>query len=343
MVTEPRRPKSIVSSQSRESRMDGSIVEAMGITGPEIAARKEWLQFDDADVDRLKDLNVIAREYSDDVIDSLYEHFMANPTTAERFRDPAVLARVKSLQKAYFFKLTQGDYGREYVEERLRIGAVHGRIGLDPKWYLGAYSLYIRLSGEAIFNAYKHQPQKFLDAHFSMLKLIFLDIGLAIDTYIYNRESTIRDQEEAIKELSTPVLQLREGLLILPIVGVIDSNRARQLTDSLLQTIRSNRGRVVVMDITGVGAVDSKVANHLLQTVDSARLMGAKVIVTGLSPEVAQTITQVGVDLSRITTAGDLQGGIEVAEKILGYKTVKTGRPVGAEIAHPLDKADGAP
>ena len=141
-------------------------------------------------------------------------------------------------------------------------------------------------------------------------------------SFVQERERIIRQQQEAIRELSTPVLQVRERLLILPIIGVIDPQRARQVTEQLLRGIRSNRAKVVVIDITGVPAVDSTVANHLVQTVDASRLMGATVIVTGLSSEIAQTLVTIGVDLSKMKTVGDLQGGIEEAERLLGYKVI---------------------
>ena len=142
--------------------------------------------------------------------------------------------------------------------------------------------------------------------------------------FVQERERVIRQQQEAIRELSTPVLQVRERLLILPIIGVIDPHRARQLTEQLLRGIRTNRAKVVVIDITGVAAMDATVANHLVQTVEASRLLGATVIVTGLSPEIAQTIVNIGVDLGKMTTVGDLQGGIEQAERLLGYKVVPT-------------------
>lgn len=142
-------------------------------------------------------------------------------------------------------------------------------------------------------------------------------------SFVEERERTIRQQQEAIRELSTPVLQVRERLLILPMIGVIDTQRARQLTEQLLRSIRDNRARVVVIDITGVPSVDSKVANHLAQTVEASRLMGATVVVTGLSAEVAQTLVMVGVDLGKINAVGDLQSGIEEAERLLGYRVVR--------------------
>src|SRR5437867_5719516 len=142
-------------------------------------------------------------------------------------------------------------------------------------------------------------------------------------SFVEERERVIRQQQEAIRELYTPVLQVRERLLILPIIGVIDSQRARQLTEQLLRGIRTNRAKVVVVDITGVPAIDSAVANHLVQTVEASRLMGAGVIITGLSSETAQTLVTIGVDLSKMNAVGDLQGGIEEAERLLGYKVIQ--------------------
>jgi rsbT co-antagonist protein RsbR len=139
-------------------------------------------------------------------------------------------------------------------------------------------------------------------------------------SFVRERERVIREQQEAIRVLSTPVLPVRERLLILPVIGTVDPLRARQLTEQLLRGIRTNRARVVVMDITGVPAMDQTVANHLVLTVEASRLLGATVIVTGLSPELAQTLVNIGVDLSKMNTVGDLQGGIEEAERLLGYK-----------------------
>ena len=143
-------------------------------------------------------------------------------------------------------------------------------------------------------------------------------------SFVEERERVIREQQDSLRELSTPVLQVRERLLILPIIGVLDSGRAHQLTDQLLQGIRTHRARVVVIDITGVPDVDESVADHLVKTVDASRLMGAGVIITGLSSEIAQTLVTIGVDLSKMNTVGDLQGGIEEAERLLGFKVVRT-------------------
>ena len=148
----------------------------------------------------------------------------------------------------------------------------------------------------------------------------FMDIALGSigEAYIAAKQEIIGDQQEAIREISTPVLQIREQVLILPIVGVVDTHRARQITESVLKAIRARRARAVVMDVTGVPLVDSKVAKHLAQTCEAARLMGALVIVTGISQEIAQTLVTIGADLSNVRTLGDLQSGIEEVERLMG-------------------------
>ena len=146
-------------------------------------------------------------------------------------------------------------------------------------------------------------------------------------SFVEERERVIGQQQDAIRDLSTPVLQVRERLLILPIIGLLDARRAHQLTEQLLRAIREHRAKVVVIDITGVPDVDEAVADHLAGTIDASRLMGAGVIITGLSAEIAQTLVSIGADIGKLNTAGDLQSGIEAAELLLGLKLVRADDP----------------
>lgn len=148
---------------------------------------------------------------------------------------------------------------------------------------------------------------------------LYLDFAMSEigETYITTKEALIGEQQNAIREMSTPVLKLRDRLLLLPIVGLVDTYRARLVTETLLLAIREHRARVVVIDITGVAAVDTKVANHLFQTVAAARLMGARCVITGISSEIAQSIVLLGIDLAGLTTISDLQSGIEEADRIM--------------------------
>ncbi len=201
--------------------------------------------------------------------------------------------------------------------------------GMTTEQIIGGLLTLRDVYGRSLFERYQHDMERLsaaLDIYEPVANKILSVVALA---FVEEREKVVRQQQEAIRELSTPVLQFRDKLLILPIIGLIDSLRARQLTEQLLRAIRANRARVVVMDITGVPSVDSKVANHLVQTVDASRLMGATVVVTGVSPEIAQTLVTLGVDLSKMNTVGDLQGGIEVADQLLGYRVTRTGPETG--------------
>jgi rsbT co-antagonist protein RsbR len=194
--------------------------------------------------------------------------------------------------------------------------------GVETHEVVGIVLLLRDVLARSLFAKYRADFTKLnriLDAYEPAANRIAITVSVG---FVQERERIIRDQQEAIRELSTPVLQVRERLLILPIIGAIDPQRARQLTEQLLRGIRSNRAKVAVLDITGVPYIDSAVANHLVQTVEASRLLGATVIVTGLSPEIAQTLVNIGVDLAKMTTVGDLQGGIEEAERLLGYKVV---------------------
>src|SRR3989475_639587 len=195
--------------------------------------------------------------------------------------------------------------------------------GVETHEVLGIVLLLRDVLARSLFQKYQGDFEllnRVLDAYEPAANRIANTVGVS---FVEQRERVIRQQQEAIRELSTPVLPVRERLLILPIIGVIDSQRARQLTEQLLRGIRANRAKVVVVDITGVPAIDSAVANHLVQTVEASRLMGASVIITGLSSETAQTPVTIGVDLSKMNAVGDLQGGIEEAERLLGYKVIE--------------------
>ena len=310
-------------SDGKLAWMSHALTQELDMDEDEVARRKAFLEFQDADVETLKGLRELARKYADPVIEEFYRHILSFEETKAFFRDPKVLARVKQLQKEYFVRLTEGDYGASYVENRLKIGAAHERVGLEPQWYLGMYSFYLRAVARRLEEAFGVERGQAFSSFLSLMKLVFFDIGLAVETYVHAREATMRKQQEAIRELSTPVLQIRERLLLLPIIGVIDTHRARLITDSLLRAIRANRAKVVVMDVTGVATIDSKVANHIIQTVTAAGLMGASVIVTGLSSDVAQALVALGLDLGKLNTVGDLQGGIEEAERLLGYRVMR--------------------
>jgi len=192
--------------------------------------------------------------------------------------------------------------------------------GVETDEVLGIVLLLRDALARSLFARYQEDLEllnRILDSYEPAANRIAVTVGVS---FVEERERVIHEQQEAIRELSTPVLQVRDRLLILPIIGVLDTPRARQLTEQLLGAIRDNRATVVVIDITGVATIDGTVANHLVQTVEASRLMGASTILTGLSPDIAQTLVDLGVDLGMMKTVGDLQGGLEEAERLAGYR-----------------------
>ncbi|MGX1778717.1 STAS domain-containing protein [Nocardia brasiliensis] len=275
---------------------------------------------------------------SEGLLSELVEHLRQNRTVlreewARRITDAQLLtamtpdemfSEATSVYDNYVAVLETGsvealqDYARDLSERIIPRG-------VETDEVLGIVLLLRDVLARSLFEKYQTDFQLLnavLDAYEPAANRIANTVGVS---FVEERERIIRQQQEAIRELSTPVLQVREQLLILPIIGVLDSQRARQLTEQLLRAIRSNRAKVVVIDITGVPQIDSTVANHLVQTVDASGLMGANVIITGLSSEIALTLVTIGLDLSKMNAVGDLQGGIEEAERLLGYEVSRTG------------------
>jgi rsbT co-antagonist protein RsbR len=256
----------------------------------------------------------LRREWANRITDA---HLLTSMTPQEIFSEAT------SVYDNYVGVLETGsvealqDYARDLSERIIPRG-------VETNEVVGIVLLLRDVLARSLFEKYHHDfglLNRVLDAYEPAANRIANTVAVS---FVQERERVIRQQQDAIQELSTPVLQVRERLLILPIIGVLDGQRAQQLTEQLLGGIRRHRAKVVVVDVTGVAELDAAVANHLVQTVDASRLMGAGVIITGLSSEIAQTLVTIGVDLTKMNTVGDLQGGIEEAERLLGFKVTRS-------------------
>ncbi|RYF66500.1 MAG: STAS domain-containing protein [Comamonadaceae bacterium] len=142
-------------------------------------------------------------------------------------------------------------------------------------------------------------------------------------TFQISRESVIRRQQEDMLELSTPVVKLWDGVLAVPMIGTLDSHRTQVVMESLLETIVQTGSDLAIIDITGVPTVDTLVAQHLLKTVTAIRLMGAECIISGIRPQIAQTIVHLGIDLQGITTKATLADALALALKLNGWRVTR--------------------
>jgi rsbT co-antagonist protein RsbR len=298
-------------------------IKILGLDEAELARRRSFFEITDEDLSRLASLKGFASKHTGDIVEGFYELLLSHPETRGFFPDEAVVRRVKRTQAQYFLGLFQGVCDLRYVEDRLRVGVVHERIGLTPKWYLGAYSRYLHLVNDRLIKELSREEAD--KAFASIRKIVFFDMALAIDAYIAAGKEAIERHRAAIRELSTPVIQVHSRILLLPLIGTLDSQRAQQVMEAVLLRVVQEQARVIILDIAGVPVVDTKVADHLLKTTAAVRLLGAKTILTGLTAEVARTIVQLGVDISAMETQARLADGLELALEMVGKQI--TARP----------------
>jgi len=299
---------------------DLTLVKEMNITDADVQRRLKLVGFGPGDADRVRTFADLITGRAEEFAGAFFDHMSGFEEAAGLFKNPKALETARRMKADHLRGMARGEYGLDYVAERLNLGTLYARCGLDLRVFLGAFHHLMRTIGSAMMQQSKKDPITAFENFMALKKVSFFDLGIITDAVIFERERLIRLQQEAIRELSTPVMQVRDRLLLLPIIGILDTQRAKQLTEELLKAIRAHRAKVVVMDITGVPIVDSKVANHLVQSILAARLMGAATIISGLSAAVAQALVTLGVDVSKLNTVGDLQGGFEEAERLLGYK-----------------------
>lgn len=165
-----------------------------------------------------------------------------------------------------------------------------------------------------------YQKEKLNEAVMLINQLID-KLGLfTMASYAKTREERIREQQKAILELSAPVIRVWEKIIMVPLIGMLDSQRTQLVMEKLLEALETTQSKVCILDISGIPLVDSAVARHLIRTVSAAKLMGAECIITGISSKIAQTITQLGIDLSGMITKSSLSDGLKVAFDIAGHK-----------------------
>jgi rsbT co-antagonist protein RsbR len=283
----------------------------------ELANRLAFFELTPEDLRRLAALRPFAESRTDEIIDAFYDLLLKHPETRKFFPDETTVRRVKKSQRDYFMGLFGGQIDRSYVEHRVRVGSAHERIGMAPKWYLGAYRRYMSLLHERLL-AHFEDPKEAFEAFESAQKLVYFDMSIAIDTYVAANLDALKRHQAAIRELSTPVIRVHDRILLMPLVGTIDSQRAHQIMEAVLLKVTEDQAKVLILDIAGVPVVDTKVADHLLKTTAAVKLVGARTILTGISAQVARTIVQLGVDISAMDTQSRLSEGIELALSILG-------------------------
>ena len=188
-----------------------ALQNAFALTAAEVAERKDFLELSEGDQALLRDLHRRLHQEGAELADAFYEHLQRYPRLAELLREPGRLDRLKKTQAAYFLRLTTGEYEADYVQERLDIGVVHHRIGLDPKWYIGAYRKYLSYLFPLIYRLYENQAELLVPLYDALIKIISFDMGLALEAYFEaDRQEILRHKNYAEQLIAT----LPDGLAV---------------------------------------------------------------------------------------------------------------------------------
>lgn len=263
--------------------------------------------------DELLEVRGACGEFSEDrLVEEFYLWLETQSEFMDYFADRARLERVKRAQKLYWRQFLDAAVDRHYVATRVHVGKVHARIRLGIPIYCASMSWSISwikatLHGRGLAADQERRIVNILD------RLCHMDAAVAIEAIATEHARIIEDQSQTLLELSTPTLKLWDDIVLLPLIGLVDSQRASYIMEGLLHAIVNTGSRIAIVDVTGVPVIDTFVAQHLVQSTTAARMLGATVIFTGFSPEVAQTLTRLGVDLSMLRTAGSLRAGLREA------------------------------
>lgn len=234
--------------------------------------------------------------------------------------NPANLNRVKGLQQNYWKSFFESKIDEQYISIRRHIGQVHERINLPNEIYFAGMSIANQLIAK-IIKRHKKLDQAKVDVMLEAVsKQIFVDTYLVLDEITLIQNHRILESSKAMMEMSTPVTPIWEGILLLPLLGIIDSERTQDIMNKTLAKISETRSKYFVLDISGVAAVDTAVANQLIKITKAIQLMGCDAIISGISPGIARTIVELGISVGEVKTTATLRDAFEIALKSLNVE-----------------------
>ena len=271
------------------------------------------------DMDQLASVGRVVENHIDELIKDFYVWLKELSEFERFFPDDHIISRVMELQGIYWREFFQEERNEEYIEKRRLVGETHARIGLP----LGTYCAAMNKMHSSIVTQVTSNGSDDTTTE-SLVKFMNLDVAIIIETYSNVVSEAVSAQSQAVMEMSTPVTQIWEGILMLPVVGIIDSKRAQEIMATTLSKISETQAQVFIMDISGVAVVDTQVANHMIQITKATRLMGCESTISGLSPSIAETIVQLGIDVGKVKTTATLKDALSSAFRRIGMTITET-------------------
>jgi rsbT co-antagonist protein RsbR len=288
-----------------------------GSTTAEELLKLYEISFDDLESIRAYGRLVGARV--NECVDGFYSWLRTRPEFREYFSDPQKLAQVQKLQLEYWKDFLRAQVDADYIERRRVVGEVHARIGLPLPTYFAAMNLSLKLLTETMYDGSLSQME-YAKTVRAVTKLIHLDTAIVVETFSIRTNRVIVEQSETLMSMSTPVTAIWEGILMLPVVGIIDSKRAQDIMNAMLSMIKEAKAKVFILDISGVAVVDTAVANHLIKITKATKLMGCECTISGVSPAIAQTVVELGVEVGNVSTTANLRDALTYAFRKTGVE-----------------------
>ena len=248
----------------------------------------------------------------DRVVDQFYEWLPQQPEFNVFFSSQDTVDRVKRLQKAYWAGFFSGIVDQRYVDYRIRIGEIHAQRDLPSLIYFAAVLRFQLLFMDELQSSGLGKD-RLSPATRSFTKLLALDTYVISDQIAQFAKRRVAESGKAMLEMSTPVTSIWDGILLLPLVGIVDSQRTQDIMEKVLSRIGESQARVFVMDISGVVTVDTGVANNFIRITQATRLMGCEFIISGISPNVARTLVELGANVGEVRTTATLRDALQLA------------------------------
>ena len=281
-------------------------------------------EISEADLQRIRDFKPVFMEHMDEMVEEWYVWLKTMPEFDQFFSDEETLSRVRGMQRTYWEIFMDAVVDDDYVDRRRLVGEAHARIGLPLNTYFAGMSRFLTLFEKMMAKA-DMKPEDRVATTSAVSKLLHVDTAIVVDTYNHIVEDTLTAQAKSMMEMSTPVTQIWGGILLLPIVGIIDSARASDIMNATLTKIGETQARIFILDISGVGVVDTAVANNLIKITRATRLMGCECTISGVSPAIAQTIVDLGIEVGRIKTTATMKDALADAFTRVGMQITVAG------------------
>jgi rsbT co-antagonist protein RsbR len=264
------------------------------------------------DLSLLKECGERLTDRVDRVVDRFYEWLGQQPEFNIFFSSQDTVERVKKLQKVYWADFFSGAVDQRYIDYRIHIGELHAQRDMPNLIYFAAMLRFQLLFMEEIQNCGlpKDQVQPSIRA---FNKLLMLDTYVTSDQIAQFAKRRVVESGKVMLAMSTPVTSIWDGILLLPLVGIVDSQRTQDIMEKTLSRIAESRARVFVMDISGVVTVDTAVANNFIRITQATRLMGCDCIISGISPSVARTLVELGANVGEVRTTATLRDALQLA------------------------------